>query len=178
MSLATYDLFTDEEHEIYAKMISLMNEIDRLGNLPKQDRPEDCKQQIKQMVAEKKSLTGQLAAVIQRHRGTPRRVRLANVLDLHKFRDEDGQLHLPPGITWWTLKMSKRIAEFESEESRAMGLKRNEITFDKIIVKWKSLDVLEQIVMDGFIMPLLHEDGSVTEKRYRFHTASAGQLAC
>ena len=102
-------------------------------------------------------------------------MRLQSVLDCRKFMDQDGVLHLPPGITWWTLKPSKRIAEFASEASRAMGLKHNEITFDKIIVKWKSLDVLEQIVLDGFVMPIIMPDGQIVEKHYRFLTASAGQ---
>lgn len=83
---------------------------------------------------------------------------------------------MPPGVTWWGLKASKRIAEFASEASRAMGLKHNEVTFDKIIVKWKSVDILQQIVLDGFIMPILNPDGTVTKKHYRFLTASAGQL--
>lgn len=56
-----------------------------------------------------------------------------------------------------------------------MGLSPDEVTFDKIIVKWKSLDILEQIVMDGFILPILQDNGEVLEKRYRFLTASAGQ---
>jgi hypothetical protein len=71
--------------------------------------------------------------------------------------------------------MSKRIAEFASEESRAMGLNHLDITFDKIIVKWKSIDLLEQIVKDGFTMSILQEDGSIIEKKYRVATASAGQ---
>ena len=57
-----------------------------------------------------------------------------------------------------------------------MGLTQNEVTFDKIIVKWKSQDILEQIVLDGFIMPIITEEGEIIEKQYRFLTASAGQL--
>lgn len=78
-------------------------------------------------------------------------------------------------MSWPTLKLTKRIAEFESEESRAMGLQHLDITFDKIIVKWKSLDLLEQIVRNGFTMPVYEDDGSVVVKKYRILTASAGQ---
>lgn len=35
---------------------------------------------------------------------------------------------------------------------------------------------MEQIVLDGFIMPILTDDGKIIEKKYRFLTASAGQL--
>lgn len=104
-------------------------------------------------------------------------MRLQSILDRKKFQlRENGTPIIPSGVTWWTLKASKRIAEFASEASRAMGLKHNEVTFDKIIVKWKSVDILEQIVLDGFIIPILNPDGNVSEKKYRFLTASAGQL--
>ena len=172
MSLATYDLFTDQEYQYYTDMITCMNEIERVSSV----KEENQKEAVKELKQKKKKLISLLADEIKTHRGTPRTVRLQNVLDLHKFRDEEGNLHLPQGITWWTLKLSKRIAEFASEESRAMGLGPNEITFDKIIIKWKSLDVLEQIVHDGFTMPILQEDGTVIQKKYRFHTASAGQI--
>ena len=83
---------------------------------------------------------------------------------------------MPAGVSWMNLKPSKKIAEFASDISRAMNLSRNEVTFDKIIVRWKSLDILEQIVLDGFIVPVMMDNGAVVEKKYRFLTASAGQL--
>ena len=81
----------------------------------------------------------------------------------------------PLGVTWQNLKLSKKIAEFESEMSRAMGLSTDDYTFDKIIIKWKNADVLEELVTDGFTMDLLVGD-RIIQKRYRCFTASAGQL--
>ena len=57
-----------------------------------------------------------------------------------------------------------------------MGLGDKDVTYDKIILKWKSLDLLRQIVLDGFYMPILHPNGTVERKQYQFVTASAGQL--
>lgn len=176
MSLATNDLFTDEEYDLYGRMINSMNESERLKALPSEERMPDYEETLQKTKADKQEYLRLLADAIQRHRDTPRQVRLANVLDLKKFRDEQGVLHLPPGVTWWTLRRSNMIAEFESEESRAMGLHANDITFDKIIMTWKSLDMLEQIIHNGFMMPILQEDGTVLYKKYRFHTASAGQI--
>ena len=170
MSLATYDLFTDAEHEIYCAIISLINEIDAAS------AEEDHEQKVYDLIQKKKQLQNELSDLIKSHKGIPRKVRLQNVLDLKRFKDDEGNLHLPSGITWWTLRLSKRIAEFASEESRAMGLKHNDITFDKIIIKWKSLDILKQIVIDGFTMPILQDDNSVIIKHYHVMTASAGQL--
>lgn len=99
-----------------------------------------------------------------------------NVLDTRKCRNEQGELHLPPGISWDRLKMTRKICEFASEESRAMGLSPNDVTFDKIIIKWKSIDVLEQLVKDGFIVPVLLDDGTVEVKEFMVATASSGQL--
>lgn len=129
------------------------------------------------MIAKKKEIQTALSKQIAQHKGIPRRVRLSGVLDQSKCVDpEMGEIVWPKGVTWKTLKTSRKIAEFASDESRAMGLADKLVTFDKVIVKWKSLDVLEQIVLDGFILPILHDDGVLEEKRYRFATASAGQL--
>lgn len=57
-----------------------------------------------------------------------------------------------------------------------MGLHHQDITFDKVILKWKSKDILKQVVLNGFLLPVLHEDGTVEQKHMRFLTASAGQL--
>lgn len=175
MSLATYDLFTAEEYAAYGHVISSINQVDRLTN-EKQEQDEETSAEVKRLIEERKVYQQQLAQLIQAHAGTPRRVRLENVLDTKKFRDENGELHLPRGVSWNALKMSKRIAEFASEESRAMGLQHLDVTFDKVIVKWKSLDVLEQLVKDGFILPVENPDGTITEKHFHVETASAGQL--
>jgi hypothetical protein len=74
------------------------------------------------------------------------------------------------------MKFSRKISEFSSELTRAMGLKHMDHTFDQIVIEWKNIEVLRQIVMDGFYMKILNPDGSVTNKHYRFFTASAGQL--
>lgn len=179
MSLASYDLFTDEEQKLYSRVIDLMNEIERLQVAKKRNEdadPKELSQQISTLTAKKKSAQADLAAEIKKHANTPRTVRLPSVLNYKKFMDEEGEVHWPPGVTWNKLKMSKRIAEFCSEESRALGLNHLDITWDKIIIKWKSLDVLEQMVMNGFNMPILHEDGTVEVKHYVCQTASAGQL--
>lgn len=179
VSLATYDLFTETEQQLYTRVIEIMNDIERVQTARKKggggDPDEDAKRQ-NDLVAEKKATQEALAAEIRKHADTPRTVRLSAVLNLRKYTDDEGEIHLPPGVTWNGLKISKRIAEFCSEESRALGLQHLDITWDKIIVKWKSLDVLEQIVRDGFDMPILHEDGTVEVKHYICQTASAGQL--
>lgn len=179
MSLASYDLFTDTEQELYTRVIDLMNEIERIQVAKKKGSditPEEASKRVAELIAEKKSVQAAFAQEIRKHAGTPRTVRLRSVLNPRKFTDDEGEVHWPPGVTWNTLKMSKRIAEFCSEESRALGLQHLDITWDKIIVKWKSLDVLEQMVLDGFDMPILHEDGTVEVKHYVCQTASAGQL--
>jgi len=40
ISLATYDLFTDEEFELYQQIISLSNELEKISNLSKQEQQE------------------------------------------------------------------------------------------------------------------------------------------
>lgn len=165
VSLNASDTFTDEEHEKHMEIISYVNEIDRLEN---SDDPDDAVKR-KQLIAKRKKASKELTELIRRHKGIPRKVRLKSVIYL-----EEGE-PLPPGATWWKLKLSKRIAEFESDMSRAMGLHTNEHTFDKIIVKWKNLDLLEQLVIDGFTMDII-ENGQVIQKKYRYFSSSAGQL--
>lgn len=165
ISLNATDTFTEDEHSIYMNIISLVNEIDRL------DISRDTEDIIKkkELIAQKKKLSSDLSDLIAEHKGYPRKVRLESVI--HHKKDES----LPDGVTWRNLKLSKKIAEFESEMSRAMGLHTNEYTFDKIIIKWKNIDLLEQLVMDGFTMDIL-TDGRIVQKKYRCFTSSAGQL--
>lgn len=174
MTISTFDLFTADETEIYQDLLAKLNEISAQRATLK---PKDLKNNpdyIRQC-NERSCQQNKLAEQISKHAGTPRNVQLDKVLDYKYFTNEDGEISWPAGVTWWTLKMSKRIAEFSSEESRAMGLNHQDITFDKIIVKWKSLDLLEQLVKDGFVMPILQPDGSLIVKKYRVATASAGQ---
>ena len=142
------------------QIIELGNEIDELydANAPdEQKRP---------LLDKKNRLKKDLEKLIKKHDGIPRSVRISSVT----YGEP------PPGITWYNLKTTRRIAEFSCELSRAMGLMPNEPTLDLIVIKWKNLDELRQLVVDGFTMPILHEDGTVEHRKYRFFTASAGQL--
>lgn len=156
-SFSTYDLLTDEERVIFFNIARLK----RMLNDTVPNRQE--------IVNEKRVQQNALAKLIASHEHVPRTVNLSAVLD-------PTLPERPPGVTWKTLKPNRRIAEFVSEETRALGLNENDITFDKIIIKWKSEDILRQIILQGFNMSVLNEDGSVSVKRYRFSTASAGQL--
>ena len=165
VSLNANDMFTNDEFDKYLEIISYVNEIDKLDISP---TIEDVLKK-KELVAKKKHAKRELSELIRQHKGIPRKVRLESVI-YHKEGTE-----LPAGVTWRNLKLSKKIAEFESDMSRAMGLQTDEHTFDKIIVKWKDLDLLEQLVMDGFTMDLL-VDGRIVQKKYQYFSSSAGQL--
>lgn len=173
VSLNSKDLFTNEEYEKYSEIIGYVNEIEKLEA---SNRVEDVIKK-KDLIAKRKQASAELSEMIRRHKGSPRKVRLESVI-YHKDDEE-----MPNGVTWYNLKLSKKIAEFESDMSRAMGLKTNDHTFDKIIVKWGSksrqsdqaLDLLEQIVMNGFTMDLLVDD-KIIQKKYRYFSSSAGQL--
>lgn len=169
MSFATYDLFTNEEFDVYTHIIEDMNEINRLKDNGEND-------EAKILIEEKRRYQKQLEDLIKSHKGIPRTVRLESVLDSRKLANDDGKIIYPEGLSWNKLKMSKKIAEFASEESRAMGLNHLDITYDKIILKWKNVDMLEQLVLDGFIVPILMENGTVDQRHYRIITASAGQF--
>lgn len=164
VSLTSSDLFTDQEHETYMKIVEANNELNRLK---KKDPTNDKVPWLKQ---QKQKATSELARLVKQHAGKPRTVRLKSVLYIKKNEK------CPPGASWRTLKFSKKISEFSSELSRAMGLSHLDYTFDKIVIKWKSEDVLQQIVLDGFYFPILNKDESITNKHYRCFTASAGQL--
>lgn len=173
ISITTTDLFTPEEFELYCNIIGKIELIAAEEKKNPAERDPTIKERI---LAEKKNEQNQLASMIA-SRKTPRVLRIAAVLDKKKLpRDGVGDTIYPPGISWDKISLSRKIAEFASDESRAMGLSNGEVTFDKIVVKWKSLDMLKQIVDYGFCVPILHEDGSVENKHFRFATASAGQL--
>ena len=160
ISLNANDTFTEDEWDLYMEIISLVNRIDQMESSPEK----------KDLIAEKKKASSELKKLIASHTGFPRKIRLESVC-YHKPDEE-----CPLGVTWQNLKLSKKIAEFESEMSRAMGLSANDYTFDKIIIKWKNEDILEQLVLDGFTMDLLCEDGRIIQKKYRCFTVSAGQF--
>lgn len=176
VSLSSVDLFTDQEFALYQQIIGAMNDIERETEALKADDKRDPTVKL-DLLSKKKEIQQQLSRMIAAHGGRPRVVRVRSVIDPLKCDlAPDGSIVYPRGVSWNKLKNSRKIAEFSSDGSRAMGIPDGEVTFEKVIVKWKSLDVLEQIVTDGFIMPILHEDGEVEYKAYRFATASAGQL--
>lgn len=158
LALNTSDLFTDEEYAYYKQILACKTELES-STLSRKD---------KAMLRNKKAeASNNLKLLIQQHRGKPRVVNTTSVCDYRSFTDGKA----PPYITWGNLKFTKKITEFMSEQTRAMGLQPDDITFDKIILSWRSLDVLEQVVMDGIILPLKDEN-----RKFRFLTASAGQL--
>ena len=161
---SSYDLFTDAEHDAYMRIVEAKNALNRLEDNPNEEEK-------RQWVTQKKAAQEELNKLIAEHEGVPRQVRLQNVIHYPK----DADYEFPTGVTWKNMNFSKKIAEFSSELTRAMELEQN-WTLDQIVVRWKSLDVLHQLVTDGFNMRLLNPDGSTTDKHYHFFTASAGQL--
>ena len=155
------DLFTDEEYDLYMQIIEKGKQLDVLYE---SDAPEEEREPL---LKEKTKLKEKLEKLIRKHEDESRSVRLASVLY--------GSEH-PEGVTWFALKRTRRIAEFCCELSRAMGLKPNEPTLDLIVIKWKDLDEMRQLVVNGFYMPILLDNGSVEKRHYRFYTASSGQL--
>ena len=164
ITLASYDLFTQEEFDEYMKIVEAKNQLDLL------DAEKAPREQKQPWIEKKNAAKNKLNKLVAKHEGKPRVVRLDSVVYVEK-----GEV-TPPGVTFKNLKFSKIITEFCSEMSRAMGLKNKDFTLDKVIVRWRSADVLRQLVMDGFIIPILHEDGRVENRHYRCLTASAGQL--
>lgn len=156
LTLNGSDLFTDEELAL----------CDRLNDL--RTRYEESKDAS--ILDEKKEIQRQLDDLIETHKGIPRFVNPKCVLKASAIAEGK------TAISWYDCKLSRRIAEFCSEESRTMGLHAGSITYDKIIVKWKYLNILEQIVKDGFTMNVLRPDGHVETIEFFVHTASAGQL--
>lgn len=167
LGLSSYDLFTDAEFDAYMKIVEAKNELDRMDA---QEEKDDAVK--KRWIEQKKQAQAELAELIRQHAGIPRQVRLKNII----YYPKDADVPFPAGVTWKNLKFSKKISEFSSELTRAMGLNHMDYTFDQIVVKWKSLDVMRQIVVDGICLELLRPDGTVENRHYHFMTASAGQL--
>jgi len=163
--LSSYDLFTDEESEAYKRIVEAKNELNRICD---QGGTNEEKQYWKDA---KFKAREELTKLIAAHEGKPRMVRLSNIVYHPKDADEE----FPAGVTWENMNFNKKISEFSSELTRAMNLK-SYWTMDQIVVHWKSLDIMHQLVIDGFNMRLLNEDGTTTDKHYHFFTASAGQL--
>lgn len=165
VSLSSYDLFTEEEYDLYMKIIEQKNELDKL------DENGEDKEKRRPFIEKKKELKEQLEKAILAHADKPRTVRLKSVI----YYPSDADYPFPKGITYRNLKTSKKIAEFCCELSRAMELENLDCTLDLVVIKWKSLEVLRQLVINGMYMPILTPDG-VENVHYHFYTASAGQL--
>lgn len=166
VSLSSYDLFTQEEYDCYMKIVDQKNELEKLI-----EEGAD-KQKQSPFIEKKNELKKELEGLIQKHADIPRNVRLNSVI----YYPKDADYPFPEGITYRTLKTSKKIAEFCCELSRAMGLSNLDCTLDLVVIKWKNVEVLRQLVMNGFFMKILHRDGSVENRHYQFFTASSGQL--
>lgn len=165
VSLSSYDLFTDEEYDLYMKIVAQKNELDRLDEEGSND------DEWQEVLDKKSELKLKLENLINDHNDKPRTVRLKSVI----YYPKDAPYPFPEGVTYKNLKTSKKIAEFCCELSRAMGLNHLDKTLDLIVVKWKNIQILRQLVMNGFIVPVLTPDG-IENKHYRFFSASAGQL--
>lgn len=176
MTLTTTDLFTDKEFVLYQKIMSLMTEMDAIDSEASRNHVKPDAVRKQNLLAEKKSVQAELDQLIKEHSGTPRRVRISGVVDTRLLeKDANGEPIYPDGITWGVLRNTRKIAEFCSDMSRTLGYQHNDVCFEKIILKWKSADVLRQIVLDGFILPLKTESG-IEDRHFRFVTASSGQL--
>ena len=177
MTMTTTDLFTYQEFDLYQQIMALLSEVDAITAEAKKTHTKPNAGRIEELLAEKKTVQAQLDHMILTHAGTPRVVRVSGVVDSRLLpQDAEGNPIPQWGVTWDTLRTSRRIAEFCSDMSRTLGYQHNDICFDKIILKWKSPEVLHQIVMDGFILPLQKENGEIENRHFNFITASAGQL--
>lgn len=148
------------------EIIKQKNQLDLL------DEENADKEEKQPIIDEKAKLKKQLETLILSHADTPRSVRLKSVI----YYPKDANYPFPKGVTYRNLKTSKKIAEFCCELSRAMGLENLDCTLDLIVVKWRNIELLRQLVMNGFYMPILCKDGSVENRHYHFYTASSGQL--
>lgn len=177
VTLTTTDLFTYDEFDLYQRIMALMVEMDMVDAEAKKNHVKPDAERKAKLLAEKKSVQAELDQMIREHAGTPRVVRVSGVVDSRLLpKDANGNHIMPWGVTWETLRNSRKIAEFCSDMSRFLGYQHDDVCFDKIILKWKSADILHQIVLDGFILPILLPNGEVENRHFSFVTASAGQF--
>lgn len=178
MSLKTSDLFTAEETELFRKLLEIKKKIgDNKTRKADKKHPIDAaeRKQIdaenKELNAQKKEINAEMKALIKSNKHLKREINIAAVCDT---RSAINGVY-PPAIEWDNLKLSRQIQEFCSEGSRLLEIPINSVSWDKIIIAWKSIDILEQIVKNGFTAKVVI-DGRIVEKEYMFMTASAGQL--
>ncbi len=176
-TFSTTDFFTKKEYDLYTEIMAAIEDLKNAEEEAKAAGKKDMESELReQLFTRKKSKQLELETEIQKHDGKARVLRVANVVDTRFLNWEDEKPVMPKGIAWNTLRQSRRIAEFFSDFSRTLGIGKDEVTFDKVIIRWKSTDILRQMCVDGFVIPIEHPDGTIQMKRYRFLTASAGQL--
>lgn len=166
VSLSSYDLFTDDEYDLYMQIIA---EKKKLNEMDEQNIKGG--EEWEAVIKKKNEIKKELESLVLKHSDTPRTVRLKSVI----YYPKDADYPFPEGITYKSLKSGKKIAEFCCELSRAMGLKHLESTLDLIVVKWKNIELLRQLIINGIYMPILNND-QIEQRHYRFFSASAGQL--
>lgn len=172
ITLKTSDLFTDSELEKHVRLITLKNE---KAKLQKEKNPDQLSIQL--LSEEIKKAYMEFKEELKANINLTRTVNTRCVCDYSYFTEKNGVKAPPDAISWDNLKLSRKICEFESELSRAMGIGEDEVTFDKIIIQWKSLEMLHGICVNGFTMPIYCNDGeSIEIRKFKFFTASAGQL--
>ena len=177
ITLTTTDLFTYQEYDLYQKIMGILTEMEVMEAEAKKNRTKPDAERKTALLAEKKSVQAELDQLILEHAGTPRVVRVPGVIDTRFLdKDENGNPIMPWGVSWKTLRNTRKIAEFCSDMSRYLGYEHNDICFDKIILKWKSAVILRQVVLDGFILPIQLSNGEVENRHFNFVTASAGQF--
>lgn len=176
-TFSTTDLFTKREYELYEEILAAVDDL-KTAEAKATEAGHTLDPEVRaQLFAVKKEKQLRLEEEIRNHDGKPRILRVSGVVDTRYLPiGADEKPIMPKGITWDTLRQTRRVAEFCSDFSRTLGITKDQITFDKVIIRWKQTDVLRQIIVDGFAIPVLQDDGVVEMKRYRFLTASAGQL--
>ena len=148
--------------------------MNRLETESKKNRSKVDKNAKAALVQEKKAQQAILDKAILSHRGTPRTIRIASVVDTRMLPERNGEPVMPKGINWMNLRNSRKIAEFFSDFARTLGIGVNQVTFDKTIIKWKSEEILRQICLDGFLIPIdmsTPMEEKIVCKHYRLMTA-------
>lgn len=166
VSLSSSDLFTEDEDAIYSEIKNVKNKLDKL------DAEGASEEKKRPVIDEKNKIKERLEALVAKRGNEPRTALLKSII----YYPRNADYPFPAGVTYKNLKTSKKIQEFCCELSRAMGLQHRDETLDLIVINWKNVEMLRQLVVNGFYIPILHNDGSVENRHYRFFTASAGQL--
>lgn len=152
LSIKSSDVMTDEELTVFNNILKLKKAIDETID----------KKEKEALVKERKEQSKLLNELFKKFTGI-RKLNPKCVCDIRLLRNRE----IPEVITWENLRESKKIQEFCNEESRILGINPNEICMSKVVMEWKSKDIIRQCIINGFYINDVH---------YSFHTASAGQL--